>query len=54
MLSFQCQINGGIRIARNDRAILIGQNDVKIDVFLGLGMSEEKTVNVVFMWYNCL
>ena len=28
--SFQCEINGGIRVAPNVEAILIGQNDVKI------------------------
>ena len=33
--SFQCEINGGIRIAPNVGAVLIAQNDVKID-FWGL------------------
>ena len=37
--TFQGEINGGTRTALNVGAILIGQNDVKIDDFWGLGMS---------------
>ena len=39
ILSLQCEINRGIRITLNVEAILIGQNDVIIDDFWGLGMS---------------
>ena len=41
--SFQCEIKGGIIIALNVGAVVIGQNDVKSDDFWGLGMS----------WENC-
>ena len=37
--SFQCEIKERMRIAPNVGAILVGQNDVKIDDFWGLGMS---------------
>ena len=39
MSSFQCEIDEGIRMAANVDAILIGQNDVKVADFGGLGMS---------------
>ena len=40
--SFQCEIKEDIRIGPHVGAILIGQKDVKIDDFWGLGMSQEK------------
>ena len=52
--SFQSEINGSIRIALNVGLFLLGKNDVIIVDFWGPGMRQDKTVNVVFMWYNCL
>ena len=37
--SCQCVINGDIIIASNVGAVLIRQNNVKIDDYFGLGMS---------------
>ena len=52
--SFQCKINGGIKIAPNVGDILIEQNNVKTDDFWGLGMSWEETVDAIFMCHSCL
>ena len=53
ILSFQCQMNGSIRIVQNVRGYSSGKSDVKIDDFWGLGTNQKKTFIVILMGQNC-